>query len=108
MGFFDAGELKQKQMLEGITLSSVSGDNAMMTFFEFEEGAVIPSHSHPHEQITYVLEGELEFSLDGEVRLLGKGQGVVITSGLEHSARVTKGPARALDAWHPVREDYLI
>jgi len=79
----------------------------MMTFFEFEQGAVIPEHSHPHEQISYVLEGELEFTLKGVSRVLAKGQGVVILSGEEHSARVTRGPAKALDAWYPIREDYL-
>ena len=108
MEFFDLDDLKEKQVLEGITLRSVSGEKAMMTFFVFEEGAVIPAHSHPHEQITYVLEGELEFSLKGEARVLGKGQGVVIPSDVEHSARVIKGPARALDAWHPLREDYKL
>jgi quercetin dioxygenase-like cupin family protein len=108
MSFFDTGKLKQKQVLEGITLRSVAGDKAMMTFFEFEGGAVIPSHSHPHEQITYVLEGEIEFTLKGEARLLTKGQGVVIRANEEHSARVIKGPARAVDAWHPLREDYRL
>jgi len=108
MDFFDTVELKQKQVLEGITLRSVAGDKVMMTFFEFEEGAVIPPHSHPHEQITFVQEGELEFTLKGETMVLSEGQGVVIHANEEHSARVNKGPARALDAWHPVREDYRL
>lgn len=108
MDFFDTGELKQMQVLEGITLRSVAGEKAMMTFFEFDEGAVIPKHSHPHEQITYVLEGELEFTLNGESRVLSRGQGVVIHANEEHSARVIKGLARAVDAWHPVREDYRL
>jgi len=108
MDFFDTVELKQKQVLDGITLRSVEGDKAMMTFFEFEEGAVIPVHSHHHEQISYVLEGELEFTLKGEARVLSKGQGAVIHANEEHSARVIKGPARALDAWYPIREDYRL
>ncbi len=107
MDFFDTDQLKLKNMLEGVTLKVASGDNAMMTFFEFDEGAVIPSHSHPHEQISYVLEGDVEFTLEGVTRLLTKGHGVVVRSNLEHGVRVTNGPAKVLDAWHPLREDYL-
>ncbi len=106
MGFFSLDDLKEKQVIEGVTLRSVTGSSTMMTFFEFEESAVIPPHSHLHEQITYVLEGEVEFTLKGVTRVLTKGQGVTILSGEEHSARVTKGPAKALDAWYPIREDY--
>ena len=107
MDFFDTDELKIKSMLEGVTLRAASGENTMMTFFDLDEGAVIPSHSHLHEQISYVLEGELEFTLDGVARVLTKGQGVVILPNLAHGARVTQGPAKALDAWYPIREDYL-
>ena len=98
MEYFDTGELRQKQVLEGITLRSVYGESAMMTFFDLDEGAVIPPHRHMHEQISYVLEGELEFTLEGEKRVLSKGQGVVVHADVEHSAIVTKGPAKALDA----------
>ena len=84
MGFFSHDDLKEKQALEGITLRSVAGNSTMMTFFEFREGAVIPPHSHLHEQITYVLEGEIEFTLKGVTRVHTKGQGVTILSGEEH------------------------
>lgn len=107
MSFFSESDLQARQLLEGITLKVVSGDKTMMTIFEFGLNAVIPSHKHPHEQITYVLEGELEFTVEGETRLLRKGDGVVIPSNHEHSARVLKAPAKALDAWYPRREDYL-
>lgn len=61
MSFFRESDLKQ--VLEDIMLRSVSGDKTMMTFFEFEPNAVIPLHKHPHEQITYVIEGEMSLQL---------------------------------------------
>ena len=106
MNFFKESELKTKQILEGITLKAISGDKTMMTFFEFEPNAVIPSHKHPHEQITYVIEGEMEFTVEGETNVLRKGDGVVIPSNVEHSARVLDKPTKAVDAWYPIREDY--
>ena len=107
MNFFKESELKTKQILEGITLKAISGDKTMMTFFEFEPNAVIPSHKHPHEQITYVIEGEMEFTVEGKTRGLKKAMGVVIYSNQEHSARILDKPTKAVDAWYPIREDYL-
>lgn len=107
MTFFTEKDLKAKQILEGITLRAVSGDKTMMTFFEFEPNAVIPSHKHPHEQITYVIEGEMEFTVKDETRILKKGEGVVIYSNQEHSAKILNKPTKAVDAWYPIREDYL-
>ena len=106
MLFFRESELKAKQLFEGMTLRAVSGDKTMMTFFEFEPHALIPHHRHVHEQITYVIEGEIEFTVDGETKLLKAGDGVIILSNQEHSARILDKPARALDAWYPIREDY--
>ncbi len=106
MSFFSESELKTKQILEGITLKAVSGEKTMMTFFEFEPDAVIPSHKHLHEEITYVVEGAMEFTVEGEKKILRKGDGVVILSNQEHSAKVLSKPVRAVDAWYPIREDY--
>ncbi|MBI1810539.1 MAG: cupin domain-containing protein [Nitrospirae bacterium] len=99
--------MKAKQILEGITLRAVSGEKTMMTFFEFEPNAVIPSHKHPHEQITYIIEGAIEFTVNGETKVLKAGDGVVILSNQEHSAKILDKPTRAVDAWYPIREDYL-
>ncbi len=106
MSFFNEAELPVKQIREGIALRAVSGEKTMMTFFELHPNAFIPPHSHPHEQITYVVEGELEFTVEGESRILKKGDGVIIHSNREHSVRVLDKPAKALDAWYPIREDY--
>ncbi len=107
MRFFRESDLPVKHILEGIKLKVLSGDRAMMTIFEFGPNAVIPSHKHPHEQITYIVEGELEFTVEGKTNVLRKGDGVVIAPNHEHSAKVLQAPAKAVDAWYPRREDYL-
>jgi len=106
MSFFRESDLTPRQVLEGITLRSVSGKGAMMTFFEFEPGSLIPMHRHHHEQITYVIEGEMELTLDGETRVLRAGDGVIIQSNQEHGAKILSARTKAVDAWHPMREDY--
>jgi len=106
MSFFRESHLKARQIVEGVTLRAVHGDKTMITFFEFEPDAVIPSHKHPHEQITYVIEGEIEFALQGQSMVLKAGDGVVVKSNQEHSARGLGRLAKAVDAWYPIREDY--
>jgi quercetin dioxygenase-like cupin family protein len=76
----------------------------MMSFVEYDAGAAVPVHRHRREQITYVLDGFLEVTIDTERRVLGPGEGVRIPRQTDHSSRPVGGPARALDAWTPVPE----
>ncbi len=106
MSFFRTEDLPPTQMLPGITRRSVYLEGVMLTFFEFEPRAVVPEHHHPHQQITYVLSGVMEFNLDGETRTLTAGDGVLIPPGTPHAAVILEEGCRALDAWHPIRDDY--
>jgi quercetin dioxygenase-like cupin family protein len=106
MPFFTVSELPGTDMLPGILRRAVYLDNVMITFFEFEPGSVVPEHDHPHEQISYVVQGAMEFRLGDETRVLRAGEGVCCPPGVPHGAVILDEPTVALDAWHPVREDY--
>jgi quercetin dioxygenase-like cupin family protein len=107
MGFFKADEFARKDVLPGIRVGSVRLENLMLTHFTFKAGSVVPAHSHPHEQITYLVEGEMEFKLDGETRLIRAGEGCAVPPGSEHGVRALTDAA-AIDCWHPIREDYIV
>jgi quercetin dioxygenase-like cupin family protein len=106
MSYFRTDELPAAEMLPGVTRRAVHLDDVMITFFDFEPGAVVPEHHHPHQQITWIVSGAMEFDLDGEKRVLRAGDGVLIPPDAPHSAGILDEPCRALDAWHPVRDDY--
>ena len=106
MSFYKESDLEGKQMAEGLTLRAVAGDHTMLTFVEFQPHAVLPVHRHPQEQITDLVAGELEFTLEGKTKLLKEGEGVVVCSQAEHGARTLSKPVKGLDAWYPRREDY--
>lgn len=106
MTYFRADELTATEMMPGVTRRAVHLDDVMITFFDFEPGAIVPEHNHPHQQITWVVSGAMEFDLQGEKRVLEAGDGVLIAPDMRHGAVVLDGPCRAIDAWHPVREDY--
>jgi len=82
--------------------------SAHMTFalWDIEPGALLPEHSHLHEQVTQVQEGTFEITLGGVTSVLGMGMMVVIPPHAVHSGRALT-PCRVLDAFWPVREDYL-
>jgi len=90
----------------GVKVRAVCLDKVMMTYMEFEPEAVLPEHSHPHEQITVIHEGRLEMTVGGQTKVMGKADVVVVPSNVVRSARTLGEPVIAVDAWSPVREDY--
>ena len=106
MSFFRTDDLPVTEMLPGVVRRAVYLDDVMLTFFDFVPKAIIPEHAHPHQQITWVVSGAMEFDLSSEKRVLRAGDGVLIPPNVPHSAVILDEPCRAIDAWHPVRDDY--
>lgn len=82
------------------------GQNIMMMEVHFDKGAEGYMHSHPHEQFSYCLEGELEFMIDGEKTVITAGETIRIPSNAKHGCRALK-PSKLLDAFTPLRLDLL-
>lgn len=80
---------------------------AHLTFGEVElsPDALVPEHQHPHEQISYVLAGRVEFTVGEETRVLGPGESALIPGNTPHRVRAV-GAARVLDIFTPVRDDF--
>nr|HDO81582.1 cupin domain-containing protein [Candidatus Bathyarchaeota archaeon] len=83
-----------------------TGEKMMIVEFSFEAGAKIPTHSHPHEQVGYVVEGEIKLVVDGKEYTLEEGDSYLIPPNTEHSA-TTPVRAKVVDVFSPPREDYL-
>lgn len=92
-------------LVAGVTMRPLFGDGAMLNLLEFEPGARVPPHDHPHEQLGYVIEGRLVLEIDGVAHELGPGAAYAIPGGVEHAAW-SEGPCLVLDVFQPVREDY--
>ena len=106
MHYFRTDELPRAAMLPGIDRRAVWLDAVMLTFFTFEPNAVVPEHDHPHEQITLVTRGAMEFTFDGETKVLRAGDGVCIPPNVPHKAVILDEATEAIDAWSPPRDDY--
>ena len=85
----------------------VYGERAMLARLTLRKGAIVPEHSHENEQITYILEGALRFTLgDGRVLTVGAGEILVIPSNLPHKAEALEDTLD-LDVFAPPRADWI-
>ena len=82
------------------------GKGIMSMIVEFEAGAEGYQHSHPHEQLSYVIRGEFDFTIEDEVRRLREGDSIYIPSGARHGVKALTAAA-LFDTFTPLREDLL-
>ena len=105
---FRNAESEPVEMLPGLTRRTLAdGAEMMLCEFTFETGVQIPTHTHPHEQVGYVVRGEVRMTIDGEDSLLGAGDSYYIPGNLPHSA-FTLAPSIIIDCFTPPREDYRL
>ncbi len=78
----------------------------MLTEHTLEKGAVLPEHSHPHQQLVFLRSGLLTVEMDGERLKVVEGDSFVIPPGLRHKVTAVEASV-ALDIFSPAREDYL-
>jgi quercetin dioxygenase-like cupin family protein len=77
----------------------------MICEFTFNKSVTIPIHSHPHDQVGYVVKGRVEMTIDGEKYILSKGDSYSAPSNIPHGA-YTLEPSIIVDTFSPPREDY--
>ena len=82
------------------------GEDMMLVENEFAPGDTAAEHTHHHTQITYVAEGALEFTVEGETRTLRRGDSVYIRPDAIHSA-IAVEDTLVIDMFAPMREDFL-
>ena len=95
----------ERQMMPGFHARMHHAENMTVSQWRIEAGAKLPEHSHPHEQVTVILEGSFEMTVDGEKKVIKPGDLVVIPSQAKHSA-IALTDCRIMDVFSPVREDY--
>ena len=84
----------------------VSGGKIMLARVLLKKGCVVPEHSHENEQVTYILEGALKFSIDGKEIVVREGEVLCIPSNMPHKAEAVEDTVD-LDVFYPPRQDWL-
>jgi len=103
-------EMDAVQIREGAERRLGHTDTLMIVIVDFHDGPKSepdPPHAHPHEQVSYVAEGECLFVMDGEQTRLGPGDVFLVPSGKPHSIQQLTEHVRLVDCFTPIREDFL-
>ena len=83
----------------------IDGDKLMLIQADLDKGAVVAQHNHPHEQITYVVKGRVEFTVSGEKSILEVGQAIHLPSNAPHEVVAIEASV-VVDSFSPPREDF--
>jgi len=103
-------KILEQRLSEDFKRTIVHLDNVMVVVCDFINGPMKEPdtlHSHTHEQISYVAEGELIFYRDGKEHHLSKGDLITIPSGVKHCVKTLSKEARLIDSFSPIRKDFL-
>ncbi len=83
-----------------------SGGRLMAVEAQFQKGAAGAVHSHPHEQISYIIRGSFEFELNGQKMVIREGDSYYVGPGIPHGVTALEDSI-ILDVFTPQREDFL-
>jgi len=98
--------MEKEVMNDKLARRFVTGEKAMLAQIFLKKGALVPTHQHESEQISYILEGALLFRLEGQEVTVGKGQVLLIPSNVPHSAEALDDTLD-LDVFSPIRQDWI-
>jgi quercetin dioxygenase-like cupin family protein len=89
-----------------ISRKIVSGEREMLAQIWLKKGAIVPTHEHESEQLSYVLEGALKFFIGGEEFIVRAGEVLHIPSSLPHQAEALDDTFE-IDVFSPIRQDWI-
>lgn len=106
MSLFSWDGIPEEAVTDKLSRKLVTGKNVMLARIFLKKGCNVASHKHESEQITFILEGLLEFTLPKEKIKVGKGQVLVIPPNMEHGAVALENTID-FDIFSPIRRDWL-
>ena len=87
-------------------LQFVVGQNIMLARVLLKKGCIVPEHSHPNEQVTFIAEGALKFWIDGKEIVVNSGEVLTIPPNMPHKAEAIEDTVD-FDVFNPPRADWI-
>jgi len=103
---FQWEKLEPRTIIPGFHGRFVHSGTMTFVLWKIDAGALLPEHTHPHEQVVHQFEGELEVTVEGVTTVLKAGMVAVVPPHAKHSGRALTD-CRTMDVFHPRREDYM-
>jgi quercetin dioxygenase-like cupin family protein len=102
-------DMPKERVTDVIDRRIVVGERMMLAHVYLKKGSIVPRHSHDNEQLTYILEGALRFSIGpegAEQIIVRAGEVLVIPSNVPHQAEALEDTLD-VDVFSPPRQDWL-
>jgi len=93
------------QLCAGFDSKLIHSESMTWSFVHSKAGHTLPAHQHIHEQVTHIVKGDFELTVDGVPHLLRAGDLFIIPSNTVHSGKSITD-CDIIDVFNPVREDY--
>jgi quercetin dioxygenase-like cupin family protein len=84
----------------------VVGQNVMLARVLLKKGCIVPEHSHPNEQLTFIVEGALKFWINGKEIIVNAGEVLTIPPNMPHKAEALEDTVD-FDVFNPPRADWM-
>ena len=101
--YFELLEVDPVEFTPGLEFRPVIGERMLVNFVRYQPNTMAPVHAHEEEQVTFVVDGEFEFDLDGDVRVMRPGMAVLVPPGVPHGAKTQDTPCYEIDVFSPPR-----
>jgi quercetin dioxygenase-like cupin family protein len=105
--YVEIDAIEPAEFVPGLKFQPILGEHTMVNFVSFDRHTEAPHHVHEEEQIVIVLDGEFEFNIDGDVRVMRQGDVAVIPPWVPHGARTYDTTCREVDVFNPPRKTLL-
>jgi quercetin dioxygenase-like cupin family protein len=95
------------EFVDGVRIHAIGGEQVLLCRVKYEPGKQVPWHAHEDtEQVMFILDGEVEMTIEEETATLKPGDVVVVNRGLHHKLH-SEGGVTFMEALSPVPLDHV-
>jgi len=104
--FQELADVPRTAIWDGVQARLVQSELITLAIVELAPNSVVPAHRHHNEQLGFVIQGSLRFTVDGETREFGPGGTWRILANVPHEARAGAEGAVVAEVYSPIRQDW--
>ncbi|TMC52702.1 MAG: cupin domain-containing protein [Chloroflexi bacterium] len=104
--FRPLASIRPHKLREGVFARAINGNRLTLAVVDLEPNSSVPEHHHENEQLGFILQGSMTFTIGGEARVLHAGDTYEIPSNVPHDAIAGSDGCTAVDVFAPVRADW--
>jgi quercetin dioxygenase-like cupin family protein len=95
------------EIFDGVRLHAIGGEQVLLCRVNYAPGKQVPWHKHDDtEQVMFILDGEVEMTIEDDTTMLRAGDVVVVNRGLHHKLFSEHG-VTFMEALSPVPLDHV-